>query len=271
VTRAPELAAAAACYAAALLCSAGSWRALLPTRLRLVDVVSRYGVGSLANTFLPARIGDGVRISLFACVVPGGALAVLGTVAAVAALRWLTLLPLGVAATSDIHVPQGGAAVALVPAAVALLLARRGHLVVRRKACAAAAVWVAGIVGTRLLAATSVGLAFGVHGPIAAALLVVPALELTGVIPLGAVGFGVAGGVAALAFHTHGTSAATALTAGFVLHGIESGTALVVGTAGAVSLLRHSPAMTFRSAWRTVAGRGAKESPVANDCPAPTA
>jgi uncharacterized membrane protein YbhN (UPF0104 family) len=255
MTRAPELAAAAACYAAALLCCAGSWRALLPTRLRLVDAFSRYGVGSLANTVLPARLGDGVRVSLFARVVPGGALAVVGSVAAVGALRWLALTPISIAATEHTRLPRGGVAFALVPVVVAALLARRGHLVLRRSACAAATMWIAGVVATRVLAATAIALAFGVGHPVAAALLVVPALELAGVIAIAPANLGIAGGAAALAFHAHGASPGTALAAGFALHAVETGTALAVGAASAVSLVRYSPAATFRSAWRTMRSR----------------
>lgn len=271
VTRAPELVAAAACYAAALLCCAGSWRALLPTHLCLRDALSRYGVGSLANTVLPVRLGDGVRVSLFARVVPGGVLAVVGAVAAVGALRWLTLAPISVAATQHTHLPKIGLVLSLLPAGIAMLLARRGHVVLRRSACFSAALWIGGVVGTRVLAATAVALAFGVHDPVAAALLVVPALELAGVVSITPANIGLAGGAAAFAFHAHGASAATALAAGFALHAIETGTALAVGVASAVSLARYSPEITFRSAWRTFAGRGAKERLVANDCPAPTA
>jgi hypothetical protein len=66
------LALAGTCYAAALVCCAGGWRALLPASLPLYDAVARYGVGSLANTFLPGRAGDAIRIGLFGRVVPGG-------------------------------------------------------------------------------------------------------------------------------------------------------------------------------------------------------
>ena len=238
MTRAPELAAAAACYAAALICCAGSWRALLPTHLRLVDALSRYGVGSLANTLLPARLGDGVRVGLFARVVPGGALAVVGAVAAVGTVRWLTLAPLGLAGTADLHVPAGALALVLVPPAIALLLAKRGHLVIRGRACAVASVWICGVVTARVVAAASVAAAFGVGHPFAAALLVVPALELAGVISIAPANLGIAGGAAAFAFHAHGAPIGVAVAAGFALHAVETGTALAVGAASAVSLFR---------------------------------
>lgn len=271
VTRAPELAAAAACYAAALVCCAGSWRALLPTRLRLADALSRYGVGSLANTLLPARLGDGVRVGLFARVVPGGALAVVGAVAAVGTVRWLALTPLGVVAGEDAHLPVAGILVVLVPAAIAFVLAKRGHLAAGRAAYAAASCWIVGVVALRVLAATWIAAAFGVADPLAAALIVVPTLELAGVVSLAPANLGIAGGAAALAFHAHGATTGTAVAAGFALHAVETGTALAIGVASAVSLVRYSPPMTFRSMVRTLAGRGANERSVANDCPVPTA
>jgi hypothetical protein len=92
------LAGAAACYAAALLCCAGSRRPLLPARLGLRDSLARYGAGSLANTVLPARLGDGVRVGLFARVVPGGTLKVVGAAAALAFhVETATALAVGVA------------------------------------------------------------------------------------------------------------------------------------------------------------------------------
>jgi Lysylphosphatidylglycerol synthase TM region len=230
------LAGAAACYAAALLCCAGSWRSLLPAPLSLRDSLARYGVGSLANTVLPARLGDGVRVGLFARVVPGGALAVVGAVAAVGAVRWLALTPLGLVATAQSHVPRAALAAGAIPVVVAVVLARRGHLNARPAAYASAVAWIAGVVATRVLAAAAIGIAFGIRSPLAAALIVVPALELAGVVSLAPANLGIAGGAAALAFHTHGASTTTAVAAGFALHAVETGTALAVGTAGAVAL-----------------------------------
>ena len=36
------------------------------------DANARYGVGSLVNTFLPARLGDAVRFGLFSRALPSG-------------------------------------------------------------------------------------------------------------------------------------------------------------------------------------------------------
>jgi glycosyltransferase 2 family protein len=256
--RTPELAAAVACSAAALVCCAGSWRVMLPEGLALRDALSRYGVGSLANTLLPARAGDAVRIGLFARVVPGGALVVVGAVAAAGAARWLALTPLGVAGTLDSSIPRvavlAGAAIAL-PLPLAWLLVRRGSVRARRVLAPllgarpatyrALAVWAAGIVAFRVFAAAAVAVAFGVGRPVSAALLVVPALELAGIVPLTPANVGIAGGAAAIAFHAYGAPTSTALAAGLTLHAVETGTALAVGAAGAVRLARLSEG--FRS------------------------
>ena len=53
----------------------------------------------------------------------------------------------------------------------------------------------------RLGGVTLAGSALGIPHPLAAALLVVPALELAGVVPLTPANVGIAGGAAAVAFH----------------------------------------------------------------------
>jgi uncharacterized membrane protein YbhN (UPF0104 family) len=247
--RVPELGAAAACYAAALICCAGSWRALLP-EVRLRDAIPRYGVGSLANTLLPARAGDAVRVTLFARSIPGGALAVVGAVAVAGIARWLVLTPLGVAGVLDSSLPPaallaGGVVALPLPIAYALAgrgSARAGRLIAPLRAAGRAEFrsvtgWVAGILAARVFAAAVVAQAFNVPHPLAAALLVVPALELAGIVPLTPANLGVAGGAAALAFHAHGVDMKTALAAGLTLHTVETLTSVAIGAASAVRLV----------------------------------
>jgi hypothetical protein len=66
----------------------------------------------------------------------------------------------------------------------------------------------------------------------------VPALELAGIVPLTPANAGVAGGAAAVAFHAGGAPMHAALAAGFVVHAVETGTSLAIGSASAVALLR---------------------------------
>jgi uncharacterized membrane protein YbhN (UPF0104 family) len=118
--------------------------------------------------------------------------------------------------------------------------------------------WVGGIVAARVAAATAIAAACGIQHPVAAALLVVPALELAGIFPVTPANAGVAGGAAALAFHAGGVPLDAALRAGFVLHAVETGAGIVVGACGGARLLRRSP-LRFRSVttWPTTICRAA--------------
>src|SRR5437870_6826182 len=60
--------AAAVGFLGALLCNASVWRSgirLCGGRIDRTRAVACYGVGSLVNTALPARVGDAARIALF--------------------------------------------------------------------------------------------------------------------------------------------------------------------------------------------------------------
>lgn len=246
-----ELALAGTCFAAALVCCAGSWYSMLSPPVGIRGAVARYGVGSLTNTFLPARAGDVVRVGLFGRISPGGAIAVAGAAATVGAVRWVALVPLGIAGTLSSTIPPfalAAAAVALVPLPVLWILARRGS----RRACIALAplqdasggtylvvtAWVAGILAARVAGVAATGVALGVPHPLAAALLVVPAMELAGVVPLLPANAGVAGGAAAMAFHAQGMSMHSAVAAGFIVHAAETATAVAIGGTSAIVLLR---------------------------------
>jgi hypothetical protein len=241
-----ELVFAACCFAAAIGCSAASWRSLLAPRLAFGDAVARYGVGSLVNTFAPARAGDAVRVGLFARVVSGGILAVAGAVAIVGTARWLALAPLAVAGGGSKVSPLALLApgVIALPLAGAWVLARRGcmraHTLVAPLRAARIAVlgWVCGTLASRVAATTLAGTALGIPHPVAAALLVVPALELAGVVSLGPANIAIAGGAAGLAFHAGGVPMHAALAAGLALHAMETGAGVVVGAASAVALRR---------------------------------
>lgn len=250
-----ELLLAACCFAAALGCSAASWRILLSPRLGYREACMRYSVGSLVNSVLPARSGDAVRIRLFSRAVSGGALTVIGAVAAVGTARWLALAPLAAAGVGPQLALLAPAAI-VGPLALAWFLARRGG----KRACALIAplraaratarvglvAWVLGTLLARVSAAALAGNALGVHHPIAAALLVVPALELSGVVPTTPGGIGIAGGAAALAFHAGGASVHEALAAGLLLHATETATGILVGGASAALLWRGARGTTPR-------------------------
>lgn len=238
-------------FAAAVACSAASWRALLGAPLSFGNACARYGLGSLANTFLPGRAGDAIRIGLFGRVVPGGALPVVGAVAAVGAVRWLALLLLGLAGVVSSRLPPlalAGVGIAFVPLPAVWLFARRGSRRARavlaplrradRGVYAAALSWILATLGARIAAVVTVSSGLGVSHPLAGALLVVPALELAGLVPLTPANVGVAGAAAAIAFHAQGMPMHAALAAGLVLHAVETCTGMAFGAAGALTLAR---------------------------------
>jgi hypothetical protein len=167
-------------------------------------------------------------------------------------VRWSMLAPLGVVGA---HVSRVSLLGVVVPVAIVVVLRRPTQPLAYLRA----AVWVAGVVALRVVAAGAVAASFGVARPFAAALLVVPAVELAGVVSLAPANLGIAGGAAALAFRLHGTPSATAAAAGFALHGVETATALAVGTASAVTLARRRAAGTDGSGQRggdvSVSGR----------------
>jgi hypothetical protein len=220
---------AGACFAAGLVCCAGGWRALLTDDISLVDACARFGCGSLANTFLPARGGDIVRIGLFARVVPGGAVAVTGAVAAFEVARWTALLPLAGSA-----LPWEALAVPAVALAIAVVLARRHRA--SSSMYARSLVFAAGSVGSRIA-----GVAL-VTGSLSAALLVVPALDLAGTVAVTPAGIGVADGAGAIALRAHGLPMGRALAESLLLHGVETAAGVVFGCVGAAILARKRTA-----------------------------
>src|SRR5213075_1794044 len=59
---------AGVCFLCSLAGTAGAWRSalgLVGGRIGWLDAGARYGVGSLVNSFAPARLGDAVRLTLF--------------------------------------------------------------------------------------------------------------------------------------------------------------------------------------------------------------
>jgi len=120
---------AAACFLSAALASAAAWWSALRAcsgRLGYLETASRYAVGGLVNTFVPARLGDAVRVGLLSrafeergrVLTTTGVLAFLG-VARAAALM-LLVLPAAAAGMLPIRwlAFPGGLAVCAVAVAV---------------------------------------------------------------------------------------------------------------------------------------------------------
>jgi uncharacterized membrane protein YbhN (UPF0104 family) len=254
---APWLWLAAIGFTVSVLTASAAWRSSIAVcggRLSLTDACARYGAGSLANTVLPFRAGDILRIALFSRALPvrqrlrttGGAFA------AMAASRALVIGALVV----------GGAAAGIVPLwplllAAVLVLAGVGVAALARKnrshvldafralgdepsAASRLVGWLALQLAGRLAAATAVASALGIRHPLAAAVVVILALDVAGLVPVTPGNIGLAQGAIAFALHAQGTPTSSALAAGIAFHAIETAVGLMFGIASLVWLAPYS-------------------------------
>ena len=241
-------------FLASLVGSAGAWWSALRlcgSRLSLADTNARYGVGSLVNTFVPARVGDAVRIALFSRAfdhrdrlwTTGGAFAAVGAAraivlavlvvcgAAVGALPLWPLLVLGVmvgAAVSVAWLSRGRRARTHVAHALDAFRALGRN---PRSGCSIVA-WIALAAIGRLGSAAAISAALGLPAPLTAAIIIVPALELAGLMPLTPGNFGVTSGAIAMALQAHGIGMTEALSIGIAYHAVETGVSLLFGVSG---------------------------------------
>jgi len=247
-------------FAVSVLSAAGSWRCaigLCGGRLSVTDACARYGVGSLVNTIVPFRAGDALRIGLFSRVLPtekrlwttGGAFAALGAARAVvlgalviagyfagAVPLWPLLVAIGLVATGI------GVAIASRRSSAHLLDAFRS--LAQEPAGAARLIgWLALSTGGRLVAATAVGAALGMPHPLAAAIVIIPALDIAGLIPLTPGNLGITSAAIAVALQTQGASFTNGLAAGIAFHAVETAVGLMFGIASALWMAPYpSPA-----------------------------
>jgi uncharacterized membrane protein YbhN (UPF0104 family) len=245
-------------FLVSLFGTAGSWRLairLCGGELSLGDANARFGIGSIVNTFVPARAGDAVRIALFSRALPnrerlwttGGAFA------ALSAARALVLALLVVCAAVVGAVPLWPVLVLLGIVAVAVAVAwfARGRRAQTRfahvldafralghdpRAAVRLAAWIVLSMLGQLAAATAIGASLGVQKPFLAALMIVPTLSLAGLLPITPGNVGVTSGAVAMALQTHGISWTAAIAAGIAYHAVETGTSLLYGSGGALYL-----------------------------------
>lgn len=263
---------AAAAFAASLAASSCGWMLALTrcggTTTR-PDAAARYCTGSLVNALAPARIGTAVRFALFARTLPNdGKLWTVGGIAtsfsAVRALWLAAVLALGSASGA---LPRWPIALLLLGAVVAGVVAwlvrdyrpskRFAHaldafhvLGACPKAAAQLVGWVGLAMALRLTAATGIVAAFGIDSPLTAALLIVPALDLAGILPLTPGNVGVSSAAVAFALSAHGAETNVAVSAGIAFGAVETLTTLALGTA---SLLYFAGGRTDARRWRTAA------------------
>lgn len=203
-------------FLTALLCSASAWRAAIGGVDR-AEATARYAVGSLVNSVAPAHAGDAVRLALFARVAPDRRMLTAGKALAGVGVTRLALVGLLLLAT---RWPYALAGFLLVP-----FFGR-------------VATWVAGATIARLLAAAAVAAALGVDSPFLAALLVVPAIDAAGLLPITPGNVGLKSGAIAIALQTQGVDVTTALSSGIAFHAVETIVGLVFGASGVVYLTR---------------------------------
>src|SRR5437588_1695901 len=271
--------AAAVGFLAALLCNAWVWRSgiqLCGGRIDRVRAVACYGVGSLVNAGLPARVGDAARIALFSRSFGRArdrywtAGSVFGAIGAARALVLAVLVVVGAALGALPLWPVlvlGG----LVGVAVMVAWFARGRRARRHVAHALDAFralgqspdggarivgWVAAATVARVGGTAAIAAALGVSDPVLAALIIVPTLDLTTVIPLTPGNIGIGTGTVAVALQARGVDLTKALTTGIALQAIETAVSIVVGAGGALYLARFGSPGTRRRAL-TAAGAAA--------------
>jgi glycosyltransferase 2 family protein len=238
-------------FAVSVLAAAGSWRCaigLCGGRLSVADACARYGVGSFVNTIGPFRAGDAVRIGLFARVLPSEKrlLTTSGAFAALGAARAVVLGALVVAGYLAGAVPLWPllVAVGLIAVAVAVAIASRrssAHILDAFRSLASEpsgaarlVAWLAVSTIGRLISATAVGAALGLPHPLAAAIVIIPALDVAGLIPLTPGNIGITSGAIAIALQAQGTSFTNGLAAGIAFHAVETAVGLMFGIASLV-------------------------------------
>jgi uncharacterized membrane protein YbhN (UPF0104 family) len=263
---------AAAGFAGSLGAAACGWASALRRcsgETSPLDATARFCTGSLVNALAPARLGTAVRFALFARVLPGeGRLWTVGGVAtSLSAVRglWLALvLALGSASGALPRWPilaLLGAVAAVAVFAWCIRDTKPGtkwqhafdvFRVLAKCPRAAARIigWVGLSMALRLGAAAAIAAAFGIERPLAAALLIIPALDLAGLLPLTPGNVGVSSAAVAFALAAHGAPSNLAVSAGIAFGAVETLTTLGMG---AGSLLYFAGLRADVPRWRTAA------------------
>ena len=274
------LALGATAFVVGFACTVGAWRAALGAaggRIGSHRAAACIGVGSLVNSFAPAKLGDAVKIGLVARSIdaPGRLWTAGGVYAALAAARCLTLAALLVAASVTGAMPLwpvfalcGAVAILAVAAAfsgrlrrhprIAQLLAGFTALERSPRAIATVLAWTAGMVLARLGATMAVAAALGLPHPVLAALVILPALDVASAFPLTPGSIGIGSGAVAVALAGRGIGMSQALGVGFAIQALETFVSMAAGASGALYLAWPSPSVrrwTLRLA--TVGGAAA--------------
>jgi uncharacterized membrane protein YbhN (UPF0104 family) len=251
--------AAAAGFLGSVLASASVWRCafgLCGAKLSHADAAARYGIGSLVNGVSPARVGEPVRLALFGRALPGADRAwrtggALGVISAARALVFSLVLVVA-AATGAVPLRPVAylAGFVVVTGVVAFAVRDRtprthvAHLLdafreIGRSPVGGARMvgWVAVSTLARFAGAVAIAAALGVPSPFTVALIILPALNVAGLIPVSG-NLGITSGAIAVALHAHGISMSQALTVGLAFHAVETAAGLAFGLGGVLYLVR---------------------------------
>ncbi|MBV8079549.1 MAG: flippase-like domain-containing protein [Actinobacteria bacterium] len=245
---------AALAFGAGFVSCVLAWRAALAAsgaRISVLRGTASLGVGALVNTFVPARLGDVVKIALFSRSIDGPERiwTASGVYAAVSAARTLSIAALVVAASVTGALPLWPVlalcgAVGLVGALalssprwrkhrrVAHLL--EGFAALERSPRFAAQVlgWSFAVMATRLAAVAALATALGLPHPLLAALVICPALDLAAALPLTPGNIGIASGAVAVALQSRGIGMTQAIGVGIAIQALETFVSLVAGGMG---------------------------------------
>ncbi|HUB75723.1 MAG TPA: YbhN family protein [Solirubrobacteraceae bacterium] len=255
------LALAVVLYAVGYLTMAGAWRTALAARgarLPVQEVLARLGLGSIVNTFAPARVGDAVKVALLSESLegPDRVWTAGGLYTALAASRALPIAALVVVASATGALPVwpalalvGGVAAALAlglspvrPARwhrLAHLLDGLAALAQSPREAAKVVAWSTGTTLARLAATSTLAAALGVHHPVLAGLVIVTALDVAGLMPLTPGNLGVASGAVAVALAARGIDATHAVEVGIAVQTLETLVSLSAGSFGLLYLARR--------------------------------
>lgn len=251
--------AAAAAFLGSLLASASAWRSafgLCGARLSAPDAAARYALASLANGLSPVRVGSAIRLALFARALPGDdrTWRTAGALGVISAARALVFALVIVVAAALGAVPMWPvlilATVVCVAGAVAYASRNRtprthvAHLIdafreIGRSPVAGIRVvaWIAGSTLARFAGAAAIAAALGVNSPVFAALIILPALDVAGMIPLSG-NVGITSGAVAVALQARGIDLSQALATGLAFHAVETAAGIAAGLGGLLFLVR---------------------------------
>jgi hypothetical protein len=250
---------AAAAFLGSLFASASAWRAafgLCGARLSHSDAAARYALASLVNGVSPLRVGSALRLALFARALPGEdrAWRTAGAFGVIGAARSLVFAVVIVIAAAFGAVPLWPVvllgAFVCITGVVAFTARDRtprthvAHLIdafreIGRSPVGGARIvaWVALSTTARFGGAAAIAAALGVNSPVSAALIILPALDVAGMIPLSG-NLGITSGAVAVALETRGIDVTQALTTGLAFHAVETAAGIAGGLSGLLFLVR---------------------------------